>query len=78
MVSHILAALIGTVLIMAIIMIGIPLIRKVLSLFFGVALLPARSCLGCLTALLIFAAVVGMIILTFFYGYSPLTVLGLV
>lgn len=67
MVSHILAALIGTILIMAIIMIGIPLIRKVLSLFFGVALLPARSCLGCLTALLIFAVVVAMIILPLFY-----------
>lgn len=67
MVSHILAALIGTVLIIAIIMIGIPLIRKVLSLFFGVALLPARSCLGCLTALLIFAAVVVMIFLPFFH-----------
>lgn len=67
MVSHILAALIGTVLIMAIIMIGIPLIRKVLSLFFGVALLPARSCFGCLTALLIFAVVVAMIVLPLFY-----------
>lgn len=67
MVSHILAALIGTVLIMAIIMIGIPVIRKVLSLVFGVALIPARACLGCLTALLIFAAVVVMIFLPFFY-----------
>lgn len=67
MVSHILAALIGTVLIMAIIMIGIPVIRKVLSLVFGVALFPARACLGCLTALLIFAVVVAMIVLPLFY-----------
>lgn len=67
MISGVLAVLIGVILIMAIIMIGIPLIRKVLSLVFGIAMIPARACFGCLTVLLIFAAAIVMVILPFFH-----------